>query len=252
MILYNNRMRRILLTISYDGHLYYGWQKQPNLKTIQGEIEEAFLRATGQKIEIFGSGRTDAGVHAYAQTAHFDTDVPIPVEKIMEILNNQLPPDIAIAEAREVEEEFHARFSIKKKSYVYHILNTPEKAPFDAYRYGFVKKPLDAGKMQEAANLLIGTHDFRGFCSSQTSATDFVRTIYDVRVEKLNDFMLNVIVTGNGFLYNMVRIIVGTLVDYSHGKITLEQIKDALENGNRASAGQTMPPNGLYLLKTEY
>ena len=245
-------MKRILLTICYDGREYYGWQKQPNVKTIQGEIEEAFFKATGQRIEIYGSGRTDAGVHAYAQTAHFDLEAPIPVDKIMDILNGALPPDIAVTKVEEVAPDFHARFDIKKKSYIYYIINTDAKRALDAYKYAYLKKPLDLERMQEAALLLVGTHDFRGFCSAQTSATDFVRTIFDIKVEKLSQEMFAVKVTGNGFLYNMVRIIVGTLVDYSYGKLTLDQIKDAVDNGNRASAGQTMPPWGLYLLRTEY
>lgn len=245
-------MKRILLTIGYDGRGYYGWQKQNGVKTIQGELEEAFFKATGEKIEVHGSGRTDAGVHAYAQTAHFDMQAPIPIEKIKDILNGALPPDIAVAKVEEVAPNFHARFDIKQKTYAYFILNTTRKCPFDAYRYGFVKKELDASKMQEAADLLVGTHDFRGFCCAQTSATDFVRTIFKIKVIRLNQEMINVEVSGSGFLYNMVRIIVGTLVDYSHGKLTLEQIKDALENGKRACAGQTMPASGLYLLKTQY
>lgn len=245
-------MKRVLITIQYDGTNYSGWQKQPEAKTIQGEIEDAFFVATGQKIELFGSGRTDAGVHAIHQTAHFDFDLPIPIDKLPEIINNRLPQDIAVVDAKEVAADFHARFSIKKKQYLYKILITDHKQPFAANYYGFVKKDLDEKKMQECANVLIGTHNFRGFCCSATSAANFERTIFDIKVKRKNKREIDVLVTGNGFLYNMVRIIVGTLVDYSLGKVTLEQVYDALNNANRASAGQTMPPNGLYLNDTIY
>ena len=251
-MLYNKIMKRILLTVQYDGTNYYGWQKQPNVKTIQGEIENAFFVATGQNIEVFGSGRTDAGVHALHQTAHFDLSVPISEEKIAQILNDHLPPDIVITNAKEVDGDFHARFSIKKKTYLYKIHSSKDKFAFEAYHFGFIKQPLDEEKMREVAKLLIGTHDFKGFCSSQTSATDFTRTIYDISVERVDENNINIFVTGSGFLYNMVRIIVGTMVDYSLGKVTLDQINDALGNGNRSSAGRTMPASGLYLYNTEY
>lgn len=245
-------MKRILLTISYNGHEYSGWQKQKEERTVQGEIEQAFLKTTGQEIEIFGSGRTDAGVHAFAQTAHFDLESPIPVEKIADILNGALPPDIRITKAEEVAPDFHARFSIKKKTYVYYVLNTDKTSPFDAYRYGVIKKHLDEKKMQEVGNLLEGEHNFRGFCSAQTSATDFVRKIFKIKVDRLSKQLIAIKVCGNGFLYNMVRIIVGTMVDYALDKITIDDVKKALFEQDRSCAGQTMPPDGLYLLKTEY
>jgi len=251
-MMYNTYMKRVLLTIQYDGTNYCGWQKQPSVKTIQGEIENAFFLATGAQIELFGSGRTDAGVHAIGQTAHFDFDLPIPTEKLPEIINNRLPQDIAIIEAKEVDSEFHARFSIKQKQYLYKIYNTSNKMPFLANYYGFVKKRLDLNKMQECANLLIGQHNFRGFCSSATNAQTFERTIYSIKIEKVNDNEIYIYVAGSGFLYNMVRIIVGTLVDYSEGKITLEDVLNALKKADRSSAGQTMMPNGLYLYKTIY
>ncbi|MBQ8792492.1 MAG: tRNA pseudouridine(38-40) synthase TruA, partial [Clostridia bacterium] len=191
-------------------------------------------------------------VHALHQTAHFDLSVPISEEKIAQILNDHLPPDIVITNAKEVDGDFHARFSIKKKTYLYKIHSSKDKFAFEAYHFGFIKQPLDEEKMREVAKLLIGTHDFKGFCSSQTSATDFTRTIYDISVERVDENNINIFVTGSGFLYNMVRIIVGTMVDYSLGKVTLDQIKDALENGNRSSAGRTMPASGLYLYNTEY
>ena len=244
-------MKRIKLTIEYDGSLYSGWQKQPNQKTIQGEIEEAILRTIGQKTEIFGSGRTDAGVHAYNQTAHFDLEVPVPVSKLKDILNSALPLDISIKEAVEVEHDFHSRFSIKKKCYLYKIYNDGNKDAFLARRTAHVSKYLDIERMKEASSLLIGRHDFHGFCSANTCATDFVREIFDIDIKRFDNF-ISIYVCGNGFLYNMVRIVVGTLVDYALGKLSLDDIRTALEKGERSKAGQTMPACGLYLNETIY
>ena len=244
-------MKRICLKIEYDGTNYCGWQKQPNEKTIQGEIEEAIERATGQKVEVFGSGRTDAGVHALDQTAHFDIEGPIPTEKLVSILNRQLPYDIVIKNAIEVANDFHSRFSIKRKTYLYKIKNSQTKDAFVANRVAYVKDKLNIKKMKEAGKLLIGKHDFRGFCSANTTSQTFDREIYSIKIiNKKEDVFVEV--CGNGFLYNMVRIIVGTLVDYSLGKITLNDIKEALEKGDRIKVGQTMPPQGLYLKETTY
>lgn len=244
-------MKRILLTIEYNGTNYSGWQKQPNQKTIQGEIESAIFKSIGEKVEIFGSGRTDAGVHALGQTAHFDLKAPVPISKIADILNNVLPPDIVIRKGKEVEDDFHARFSIKKKCYLYKIYNSPVKKAFLSDRVGWIKKQLDIEKMKEASQLIVGEHDFRGLCSANTCAVNFVRKIFEITLTKENDFIY-VEVCGNGFLYNMVRIIVGTLVDYALGKITLQDIKQAVEQGDRTKAGQTMSASGLYLKETIY
>ena len=177
-------MKRILLTIEYDGTNYCGWQKQPQQKTIQGEIEDAIFRAIGESVEIFGSGRTDAGVHALNQTAHFDLNAPVPVEKIADILNRVLPADISIKNAQEVESDFHARFSIKKKCYLYKIYNGETKNAFLANRMAWVKNNLDLTKMEEASKLIVGEHDFSGFCSANTCATNFVRRVFDIEIEK--------------------------------------------------------------------
>lgn len=244
-------MKRIKLIIEYDGTNYSGWQKQPDQKTIQGEIEDAIFRTVGQQVEVFGSGRTDAGVHGLNQVAHFDLEVPVPVEKIAEILNKALPADIVIKSAQEVDKEFHSRFSIKKKCYLYKIYNGEIKKAFLANHMAWIKKSIDEDKMAEAAEKLLGEHDFRGFCSSNTCATNFVRTIFDIEIQRKDDYIY-VQVSGSGFLYNMVRIIVGTLVDYAHGKINIEDIDNALKNGDRTSAGQTMPACGLYLKEAIY
>ena len=248
---YNKTMKRVLLTIEYDGRDYYGWQKQPNQRTIQGEIENAIYSSLGEKVEIFGSGRTDSGVHALNQKAHFDMTKPVPISKLAEILNNALPDDIVIKDAVEVESDFHARFSVHKKCYRYKIFNSPVKNAFLAKRTGYVKRPLDIDKMTEVGNLLIGEHNFKGFCSANTSTDNFVRTIYDISITK-EDNIIVIDIFGSGFLYNMVRIIVGTLVDYSLGRLTLDDIKKALIEGDRSKSGQTMSPYGLYLKDVIY
>lgn len=244
-------MKRIKLTIEYDGTNYSGWQKQPNERTIQGEIENAIERSIGQKAEVFGSGRTDAGVHALGQTAHFDLTLPVPVSKLAFILNNNLPGDIAILQAEEVDSDFHARFSIKEKWYRYKIYNGEKKNAFLANRAVQIREKLDIEKMREVGQILKGEHNFKGFCSSLTASKTFDREIFDINVEMKNDFIY-IDVGGNGFLYNMVRIIVGTMVDYSLGKLTKKDILLALEKGDRTKSGQTMPPQGLYLKETIY
>lgn len=244
-------MKRICLKIEYDGTNYSGWQKQPSVKTIQGEIEQAIERSIGQKVEVFGSGRTDAGVHACDQTAHFDLEKPVPVEKIASIINSYLPDDIVIKKAFEVDKEFHSRFSIIKKCYLYKIINSQTKDAFLANRVAFVRNKLDVRKMRQASKLLIGKHNFEGFCASASTAQTFEREIYSIKITKKGN-LISVKVCGNGFLYNMVRIIVGTLIDYSLGKISIDDIREALDNQDRTKAGQTMPPQGLYLYKTIY
>ena len=244
-------MKRILLTIEYDGTNYCGWQKQPDQKTIQGEIEESIYKSIGERVELFGSGRTDAGVYALSQTAHFDLNVQVPISKLAYIINNALPDDIVIKKAEEVDSDFHARFSLKKKIYLYKIYNNPEKNAFLSKTSAWVREELDISKMKEGAALLVGEHDFKGLCSSKTCTLNFIRTIYEINIFRQEDFVY-VEVVGNGFLYNMVRIIVGTLVDFALDKISLKDIKIAVEEGERSKAGHTMPPNGLYLKETIY
>ena len=233
------------------GTAYCGWQKQPNQKTIQGEIENAIKVSMGLDCEVFASGRTDAGVHALGQTAHFDVPDSVPTSKIPEILNCVLNDDIVIKSARDVSQDFHSRFSIKKKTYLYRIINANKTTAFLANRVSYIKKKLNIQKMEEASSLLIGKHNFRGLCSSNTSATDFVREIFDIKILK-NEDEIDIEVCGSGFLYNMVRIIVGTMVDYSLGLISKQDVLSALNDGDRTKAGRTMPACGLYLKETFY
>ena len=244
-------MRNIKLTIEYDGKDFNGWQKQPNKLNIQGEIERAIKDITGEEVDLIASGRTDAGVHALGQIANFKTNSNIPVEKIPIALNTKLKRSIRILSAEEVEERFHSRYNCKKKTYRYVINNSANgTAIYRNLEYNFSQK-LNVDKMNEAVKYFIGEHDFKGFKASGTSSKSSVRTIYDANVYKNGD-RVNIELTGNGFLYNMVRIIAGTLIDVGIGKILPEQITDIINSKERTKAGKTLPPNGLYLVKVEY
>ena len=244
-------MRNIKLTIEYDGKDFNGWQKQSTKLNIQGEIERAIQDITGEEVELIASGRTDAGVHALGQVANFKTNSNIPVEKFPIALNTKLKRSIRILEAEEVEERFHSRYNCKKKTYRY-IINNSENgtAIYRNLEYNFSQK-LYLEKMQEAVKFFLGEHDFKGLKASGTSSKSSVRTVYDAQVYKKDDRVI-IELTGNGFLYNMVRIISGTLVDVGTGKILPEQIPGIIESKDRTRAGKTLPPQGLYLVKVEY
>lgn len=244
-------MRNIKLVIEYDGKSFNGWQKQPNKLNIQGEIEKAIGEITGEEIELIASGRTDAGVHSLGQVANFKTNSKIDIDKFPYAINSKLKKSIVIKLAEEVPERFHSRYSVHSKTYRYTINNSKfGTALYRDMEYHFPIK-LDENKMQEAAKYFEGEHDFKAFKASGTSSKSSVRTIYKTELyEKDNKIYIEL--TGNGFLYNMVRIIAGTLVDVGLGKIKPEQIEDILKNGKREDAGKTLPPNGLYLLKVEY
>ena len=244
-------MRRILLKIQYDGREFYGWQKQDGKRTVQGELEKALFKLLGKNIEAFGSGRTDRGVHALDQAAHFDLEKNIPVKNLPLALNNLLPNDISIKSARIVPAEFHARFDIESKTYVYKVYNAKAKNALILNRAAFVNYDLDIEKMKSAAKLLLGKHNFKGFCCSATNVKDFEREIHQIEISKSGRY-IEFKISGNGFLYNMVRIIVGTLVDIGRGLLEEEDIRKALEKQDRSFAGKTMPPEGLYLAKTNY
>ena len=244
-------MRNIKLTIEYDGKDFNGWQKQPNKLNIQGEIERSIKDITGEDVDLIASGRTDAGVHALGQVANFKTDSNIPVEKIPIALNTKLKRSIRILAAEEVDERFHSRYNCKKKTYKYVINNSANgTAIYRNLEYNFSQE-LNVDKMNEAVKYFIGEHDFKGFKASGTSSKSSVRTIYDAKVYKNGD-RVNIELTGNGFLYNMVRIKSGTLIDVGIGKILPEEVPDIINSKERTKAGKTLPPNGLYLIKVEY
>lgn len=244
-------MRNIKLTIEYDGKCYNGWQKQPNKLNIQGEIEKAIYNITKEKVALIGSGRTDAGVHALGQVANFRTDSQIPIEKLAIAINSQLKNSIVIKNAEEVNERFHSRYNAKQKTYRYIINNSKTgSAIYRNLEYCFPIK-LDVEKMKKAAKYFEGEHDFKAFKSSGTSSKNSVRTIYKAEVKQDKERII-IELTGNGFLYNMVRIISGTLLDVGLGKILPEEIPNIIEEKNRQKAGKTLPPHGLYLVAVEY
>lgn len=228
-----------------------GWQKQPNKLNIQGEIEKAVEDITGEKVELIASGRTDAGVHAKGQIANFKLEKDIPIEKIPYALNSKLKKSIRIKCAEEVEENFHSRYACKKKIYQYVINNSEQgTAVYRNLQYHFPEK-LDDKKMNEAVKFLIGEHDFKSFKASGTSSKSSIRTIYDAKVIRDEDIII-IELTGNGFLYNMVRIIAGTLIEVGQGKIKPKDMERILLEKNRIQAGKTLPPYGLYLVKVYY
>ena len=244
-------MRNIKLMIEYDGKDFNGWQKQPTKLNIQGEIERAIQDITGEDVELNASGRTDAGVHALGQVANFKTNSSIPLDKIPIALNTKLKRSIRILSAEEVEEDFHSRYNCKKKTYRYVINNSKNgTAIYRNLEYNFLQK-LNIEKMQEAAKFFEGEHDFKGFKASGTSSKSSIRIIYKAEVYK-DEQKVIIELTGNGFLYNMVRIIAGTLIEVGVGKIDPKEISDIIKSGQRDRAGKTLPPNGLYLVKVEY
>ena len=244
-------MRNIKLIVEYDGTKFNGWQKQPDKLNIQGEIEKAISEITGEDIELIGSGRTDAGVHSLGQTANFKTNSNIPIEKFAIAINSRLKKSIVIKSAEEVEENFHSRYSVKSKTYRYIINNSEQGTAIYRNLEVHVPMKLDVSLMKEAIKYFEGEHDFKAFKASGTSSKSSVRTIYKGEIRREGERII-IELTGNGFLYNMVRIIVGTLVDVGLGKIKPENIKSRIEAENRENAGKTFPAHGLYLLKVEY
>ena len=244
-------MRNIRLTIEYYGKDFSGWQKQPTKLNIQGEIERAIKNITGEDVDLIASGRTDAGVHAVGQVANFKTNSNIPVEKFPIAINTKLKRSIRIIEAQEVDDRFHSRYNCKKKTYRY-VINNSENgtAIYRNLEYNFPQK-LNVEKMNEAAKYFLGEHDFKGFKASGTSSKSSVRIIYEANVYQEGSRIFIELI-GNGFLYNMVRIISGTLIEVGLGKIKPEDITDIIESGDRERAGKTLPPQGLYLVKVEY
>ncbi len=244
-------MRNIKLTIEYDGKDFNGWQKQPNKLNIQGNIEKVISEITKEEIELIGSGRTDAGVHAIGQVANFKTNSNIPIEKFAIAINSRLKKSIIIKKAEEVPERFHSRYNCKKKTYRYIINNSDMgSAIYRNLEYN-IKMPLNLENMKKASKYFEGEHDFSAFKASGTSSKSSVRTIYSADVKKENERII-IELTGNGFLYNMVRIISGTLVEVGLGKIRPEEIEDIIDSKNRQMAGKTLPPYGLYLLEVNY
>lgn len=244
-------MRRIFLEIAYDGTNYSGWQVQNNALSVQEVIDKTLSEWLGEDIHTIGASRTDAGVHALGNVAVFDTETRIPGDKYAFGLNSRLPEDICIQQSYEVPLEFHPRFTETIKTYEYKILNRkfpdPTKRRDSLFYYG----KLDVGAMNEAASYLVGPHDFKSFCASGHEGTNTVRTIYSASVLRDGE-MIYFRITGNGFLYNMVRIIVGTLMEVGKGAIKPKKMSEILKAKNREAAGPTAPAHGLTLVEIEY
>ena len=244
-------MRNIKLTIEYDGKDFNGWQKQPNKLNIQGEIERAIESITGEKVELIASGRTDAGVHAIGQVANFKTNSNIAIDKIPIAINSLVKNSIRIQNAEEVDEKFHSRYNCKKKTYRYVIDNSKYGSAIYRNIAYHIPTPLNVEEMKKAIKYFEGEHDFKAFKSSGTSGKNSVRNIYSANIVT-EGTSIGIDLTGNGFLYNMVRIIVGTLVEVGLGKIKAEDIPSIIESKDRTKSGKTLPPQGLMLVKVDY
>lgn len=244
-------MEQVCLTVQYDGTEYHGWQVQPNGRTVQQVLQDAIETVTGVRAPLTGCSRTDAGVHAHRFYCTTPTPARLTSEKFVKALNANLPKDMAVLDCKTVSSDFHPRYSAAKKRYVYCIWNGPTQNPF-WQRYSLhIRKPLDETVMNIAAKHFIGTHDFSAFCSAGSEVEDKVRTIYRAEVTREGE-LLRFTVEGNGFLYNMVRIMVGTLLDVENGKLSEETIDQALENGNRNLVGPTASACGLFLDEVMY
>ena len=245
------QLKRVLLTIAYDGTNYHGWQVQKNAVTVQEVLCQAVCKMLGKPTDVVGTSRTDAGVHAREFTCHLECDSSIPTTAFVRGLNSLLPSDIAVLDCKEIPNDFHARYNAKGKTYRYYIYNSNKKDPFKI-RYAWqIERTLNVEKMNEFSKQIIGTHDFYAFSSSGRTVEDTVRTISECCFTKEeNNIVLTV--TANGFLYNMVRIIVGTAVAISDGKIKLQDIPEVLNSRKREDAGITAPPQGLFLEKVHY
>ncbi|NLL70043.1 MAG: tRNA pseudouridine(38-40) synthase TruA [Epulopiscium sp.] len=240
-----------MLTIAYDGTHYHGWQRQENALGIQQVIEEACEKLFGSTLSITGAGRTDAKVHALGQVATLQVATSIPTERIPYALNTYLPEDIVIHKAEEKPLHFHPRYDAKKKTYRYQILNESFSIPQMRHYTNFISQTLNIEDMQEAGKYFCGTHDFVGFCSTGSSVVSTTRTIMACSVTK-KESVITMEVVGNGFLYNMVRIMAGTLIEVGKGKIHPLQMPEIIQSKDRKQAGPTAPPQGLTLVKIEY
>ncbi len=242
---------RIRLIVAYDGTGYHGWQIQNNALSVEEVLTKALEELLQENIELAGASRTDAGVHAMGNVAVFDTNTRIPAEKIAIAVNQRLPEDIRVMRSEEVPKEFHPRFAVSQKTYEYSITNAAIQFPTKRLYSYFVYIPLDVERMREAAQYFVGEHDFAGFCSAGSQVKTTVRTIYDLQVLQDGED-IRIRITGNGFLYNMVRIIAGTLVEVGMGRRDVSTVRHAIDEANRKLAGPTAPAHGLKLVEICY
>lgn len=245
-------MKRVKLTVAYDGTDYCGWQIQPNGITVEEVLNKAISKIAGEDIHVIGASRTDSGVHAHGNVAVFDTKAKIPGERVAYALNQKLPDDIVIVKSEEVPLDWHPRYQdVISKTYEYHIYNAKVPNPLKRKYTAFVSYDLDVEKMREGAKFLIGEHDFASFCNVRTNVEDTVRTVEDIQILEENGEIV-IRITGNGFLYNMVRIIAGTLIRVGRGYYEPEKVKEILGAKERTEAGVTAPPQGLVLMEIRY
>lgn len=247
---------RFVLKIAYDGTAYAGWQRQKNAVSVQQVLEETIERALGESVRVTASGRTDAGVHAAGQVCHFDSDtMTIPPERLPDCLNKYLPNDVRAVEGAVGIDGFDSNRSAKRKTYVYTVYESLREMPLKERYAVRVEKLPSLGKLQEFAKIMVGEHDFKAFCASGSSVKTTVRTVYEIRFEEGVSYGsrdLKIYVTGNGFLYNMVRTMVGELFDLANGKRSEGSLLTAFETGDRGLLGKTMPAKGLTLLEVDY
>lgn len=243
---------RVKLVVAYDGTDYCGWQVQPNGITVEEVLNRELSRLLKEEITVTGASRTDSGVHSLGNVAVFDTDTRMPAEKISYAINQRLPEDIVVQDSCEVPEDFHPRFAASQKTYEYKILN--RKFPMPTLRRDtlFYCHPLDEGRMRQGAQFLVGPHDFTSFSSVKAQTNTFVRTVYELTVERTEDDIIHIRITGNGFLYNMVRIIAGTLLLVGAGKLEPEDVGRILAAKDRGAAGPTAPAHGLTMIGITY
>lgn len=244
-------MKNIKITIQYDGTNYAGWQSQKNANTIQVTLEKAIKKVTGERVNLIGSGRTDAGVHSLGQVANFRTNSNIPIERYRNALNNNLPDDIRIIRAEEVSYDFHARFNALSKRYRYVIHNSPVLNPINRNYSYHIFKNLDLEEMKASLDYLIGSHDFQSFMASKSKIHTGIRTISNIEIISKEE-VIEIVFEGKSFLRHMIRIIVGTLIFIGHGKIRKEDVPRILESKNRRKAGPTAPAQGLFLERVYY
>ena len=247
-------MQRIMLTVAYDGTNYKGFAEQLYAPTIEGTLNRALTGVTGEPIKVIGASRTDAGVHAYGNLVVFDTDSPIPADRFSYAVNHMLPDDIRVISSRSVPSDFHPRHCHSVKTYEYRILNAENPIPTQRLYSYYNNMHMDLDKMNLAGSYLVGEHDFTSFCNTDTQAKSHIRTLYEVTAERGTDIrndMIIIRVRGNGFLYNMVRIIAGTLMQIGSGKGMPEDVVSMLEKRARSAAGPTAPACGLFLIGYE-
>ncbi len=244
-------MRNLLLTISFDGTAYHGWQVQENAVTVQQTLQDALEKICSNRDNVVGCSRTDSGVHANMYCCNVRTESTVACDRLVTALNAVMPRDIAALDCREVDFDFHARYDCKSKEYIYKIWNSPNKNPFLYNHTLHYKYPLDAEFLSQQAKDFIGTHDFSAFCAAGSSVEDTVRTVMNASVEREGDMVI-FRVEADGFLYNMVRIMTGTLLDIAKGKIPADSIPQIIDSGSRFAAGYTAPARGLYLNNINY